>query len=328
MGPIEKLDNQTHDEIRIGVYVCHCGLNIAGSLNCAEVAEFASTLPHVVLSKDNLYTCSEQGQELIRNDVKQHRLNRVVVASCSPRLHEPTFRKACEEAGLNKYLFEMANIREQCSWVHLHDYKAATEKAKDLVSSAVAKASLLQSSDEIEVAVTRRALVIGGGVAGIQTALDLADTGYKVYLVEREPSIGGRMAQIDKTFPTMDCSICILAPKMSDVGHHPNIELLIDSEVVEVNGYIGNFDIKIFRRPRYVTDECSACGECARVCPVLVPNEFDVGLTVRHAIYTPFAQAVPSKYSVDLDQCLNKQKIIICDKCIKARRVWRSMSAR
>ncbi len=318
MESVEKSGNQTHDGIRIGVYVCHCGLNIAGSLNCAEVAEFASRLPHVILAKDNLYTCSEQGQELIKNDIKQHGLNRVVVASCSPRLHEPTFRKTCEEAGLNKYLFEMANIREQCSWVHLRDYKAATEKAKDLVSSAVAKASLLQPSEEIEVAIARRTLVIGGGVAGIQAALDLADTGYKVYLVEKEPSIGGRMAQIDKTFPTMDCSICILAPKMSDAGHHPNIELLTDSEVVEVNGYIGNFDVKIHRKPRYVTDECSACAECATVCPVIVPNEFDIGLAVRHAIYTPFAQAVPSRYTIDLDQCLNKGKIIVCDKCTKA----------
>ncbi len=305
------------EEIRIGVYVCHCGLNIAGSVDCEEVAKFAATLPHVVLSKDNRYTCSDPGQELIKNDIKEHKLNRVVVASCSPRLHEPTFRRACEEAGLNKYLFEMANIREHCSWVHLYEKEKATEKAKDLVRMAVAKAALLESQEELVVPVTRKALVIGGGVAGIQAALDLADTGYKVYLVEKEPSIGGRMAQIDKTFPTMDCSICILAPKMSDAGRHPNIELLTNSEVTEVTGYIGNFKVKVLKKPRYVTEECTACGDCASVCPVVAPNEFDVGLATRHAIYIPFAQAVPSTYIIDRNLCLN-ESFIVCDKCINA----------
>ncbi|MEM2336196.1 MAG: CoB-CoM heterodisulfide reductase HdrA2 [Candidatus Bathyarchaeia archaeon] len=306
------------EEIRIGVYVCHCGLNIAGSVDCKEVAEFASTLPNVVLAKDYRYTCSNQGQELIKNNIREYRLNRVVVASCSPRLHEPTFRKVCEEAGLNKYLFEMANIREQCSWVHLHDRKAATEKAKDLVKMAVAKAALLKPAKEIEVPIIRKALVIGGGVAGIQAALDLANTGYKVYLVEREPSIGGMMARIDKTFPTMDCSICILAPKMSDVGHHPNIELLTNSEVIDVKGYIGNFRVKVLKKPRYVKEDCSACGECSKVCPITAPNEFDAGLALRRAIYTPFAQAVPSTYIIDMSLCLNKDGVMICDKCIKA----------
>ncbi len=305
-------------KVRIGVYVCHCGLNIAGSVDCEEVAKFAATLPNVVLAKDNRYTCSDQGQEQIKNDIREHKINRVVVASCSPRLHEPTFRKTCEEAGLNKYLFEMANIREQCSWVHLHDRKAATEKAKDLVKMAVAKAALLQPAEEIEVPIIRKALVIGGGVAGIQASLDLADTGYQVYLVEKEPSIGGMMARIDKTFPTMDCSICILAPKMSDVGHHPNIELLTNSEVTEVKGYIGNFRVKVLKKPRYVTKDCSACGECAKVCPIVAPNEFDVGLAIRHAIYTPFAQAVPSIYVIDMNLCLNKDGVIVCDKCMKA----------
>ena len=303
---------------RIGVYVCHCGLNIAGTVECEAVAKFAATLPNVVVSKDNRYTCSDQGQELIKNDIKEHNLNRVVVASCSPRLHEPTFRKTCEDAGLNKYLFEMANIREHCSWVHIHDKDAATEKAKDLVRAAVAKVALLEPAIETEVPITRKALVIGGGVAGIQSALDLADTGYKVFLVEKEPSIGGRMAQIDKTFPTMDCSICILAPKMSDVGHHPNIVLLTNSEVQEVKGYIGNFKVKVLKKPRYVTDECSACNDCTEACPVTAPNEFDIGLATRRAIYTPFAQAVPSTYIVDRDICLNKEGIMACDKCIQA----------
>jgi len=315
---IESEPEKEGEEVRIGVYVCHCGLNIAGSVDCEEVAKFAATLPHVVLAIDNRYICSEQGQEQIKNDIREHKLNRVVVASCSPRLHEPTFRKACEEAGLNKYLFEMANIREQCSWVHLHDRRAATEKAKDLVKVAVAKAALLEPAEEIEVPIIRRTLVIGGGVAGIQAALDLADTGYKVYLVEKEPSIGGRMAQIDKTFPTMDCSICILAPKMSDVGHHKNIELLTNSEAVEVEGYIGNFHVKVLKKPRYVTDDCTACGDCVEICPETTPNEFDVGLAVRRAIYTPFAQAVPSTYIIDMNMCLNKEGVIVCDKCLKA----------
>jgi len=306
------------EEVRIGVYVCHCGLNIAGSVDCAEVAKFAATLPHVVLAKDNRYTCSDQGQDIIKKDIKEQKLNRVVVAACSPRLHEPTFRKACEDAGLNKYLFEMANIREQCSWVHLYDRPGGTEKAKDLVKVAVAKAALLQPAEEVEVPITRSALVIGGGVAGIQAALDLAETGYKVYLVEKEPSIGGMMARIDKTFPTMDCSICILAPKMSDAGHNSSIQLLTNSEVSEVKGYIGNFHVKVTKKPRYVTKDCSACGECAKVCPIITSNEFDVGLASRHGIYTPFAQAVPSTYIIDMNLCLNKDGVIVCDKCMKA----------
>jgi heterodisulfide reductase subunit A len=317
----EKKEPETKlsaEEPRIGVYVCHCGLNIAGSVDCEDVAKFASALPHVVLAQDNRYTCSDQGQEGIKKDIKEHKLNRVVVASCSPRLHEPTFRKACEDAGLNKYLFEMANIREHCSWVHLYDQKSATEKAKDLVKMAVAKVALLEPAEEIEVPINRRTLIIGGGVAGIQAALDLADTGYKVFLVEKEPSIGGMMARIDKTFPTMDCSICILAPKMSDVGHHPNIELLANSEVSEVKGYIGNFHVKVLKKPRYVTKDCSACGECTEVCPIVAPNEFDVGLASRHAIYSPFAQAVPATYIIDMNLCLNKNGVVVCDKCMKA----------
>jgi len=309
---------QQKEDLRIGVYVCHCGLNIAGSVDCEQVAEFAATLPYVVLAKDNRYTCSDQGQELIKKDIGEHKLNRVVVASCSPRLHEPTFRRACEEAGLNKYLFEMANIREHCSWVHLYEKEAATEKAKDLVRMAVAKVALSEPETESVVPIIPKVLVIGGGVAGIQAALDLADTGYKVYLVEKESSIGGRMAQIDKIFPTMDCSICILAPKMSDAGRHPNIELLTNSDILEVKGYIGNFKVKVLKKPRYVTKDCSACGDCVKVCPVTSPNEFDVGLATRHAIYTPFAQAVPSTYIIDCNLCLNKENIIVCDKCIKA----------
>jgi heterodisulfide reductase subunit A len=313
--PVRHADS---NNLRIGVYVCHCGKNIGGTVRCAEVADYARDLPGVILAKDSLYTCSEPGQEQIKADIREHKLNRVVVASCTPRLHEPTFRAACEAADLNPYLLEMANIREHCSWVHLHDKDAATEKAKDLVEMAVGRAARLSPQLELSVPVTRKALVIGGGVAGIQAALDMADAGYKVYLVERTGSVGGRMAQIDKTFPTMDCSICILAPKMSEVGRHPNIELLTLSEVKGVQGHIGNFKVEVLKKARYVKKECAACGDCVQACPQLVPDEFNAGLSIRRAIYIPFAQAVPSVYLIDMDHCLNNQGIVACDRCFQA----------
>jgi len=277
------------EEPRIGVYICHCGLNIAATVDCKRVAEEAAKLPNVAVAKDNRYTCADPGQELIKSDIKEHNLNRVVVASCSPRMHETTFRRCVESAGLNPFLFEMANIRELCSWCHPHQPEAATEKAVDLVKMAVAKARNLKPLEVIKVPVTPSALVIGGGVAGIHSALDLADMGFKVYLVERNPSIGGVMAQLDKTFPTLDCSICILGPKMVDVAQHPNIEILSYSEVKRVEGYIGNFTVTVAKKPRYVVeDKCNGCGECVEVCPVEAPNEFDEGLGLRKAIYVPF----------------------------------------
>lgn len=306
------------NDLRIGVYVCHCGKNIGGTVRCEEVAAYARDLPGVVHAVDSLYTCSQPGQEQIKHDIKELQLNRVVVASCTPRLHEPTFRAACESAGLNPYLLEMANIREHCSWVHLHDKDAATEKAKELVAMAVQRAARLAPQFELTVPVIRKSLVVGGGVAGIQAALDMADAGYKVYLVERSGSIGGRMAQIDKTFPTMDCSICILAPKMSEAGRHPNIELLTLTEVKEVQGHIGNFKVRLLKKARYVTKDCSACGECVQACPQLAPDEFNAGLSIRRAIYIPFAQAVPSRYMIDMNLCLNNHGIVACDRCFQA----------
>ncbi len=316
----QKAQKPEKEDLRIGVYVCHCGLNIAGSVDCKRVAEYAATLPGVVIARDNRYTCSDPGQELIKNDIKEFNLNRVVIASCSPRLHEPTFRKTLEEAGLNPYLLEMANIREHCSWVHLHDREGATRKAMDLVKMAVARARYLQPQVEPTVPIKQAALVIGGGVAGIQAALDLADTGYQVYLVEKEPSIGGRMAQIDKTFPTMDCSICILAPKMAEAGRHPNITLYTNARVKEVTGFIGNYTVTVHQKARYVTAECTACGDCAKVCPQTAPNEFDVGLATRKAIYIPFPQAVPARYIIDPDLCLNfiHQGVMVCEECTRA----------
>jgi heterodisulfide reductase subunit A len=308
------------ESIRTGVYICHCGVNIAAAVDVKAVAEFAEGLPSVVIARDYQYMCSDPGQELIKRDIREYRLNRVVVASCSPRMHEPTFRNACADAGLNPYCFEMANIREQCAWVHL---KGATEKAKDLVASAVAKAALLEPLERKKVGVIPRALVIGGGVAGIYAALEIADKRFETYLVEKEPSIGGHMAQLDKTFPTLDCSACILTPKMVEVARQKNIQLLSYSEVKEVNGYIGNYKVKIRKKPRYVDeDKCTGCGECANACLLrgIIPNEFDTGLSKRAAIYVPFPQAVPLVYTVDSDRCIyiTKGKCGKSPACIEA----------
>lgn len=233
---------------KVGVYICHCGENIAGAVNVEEVKRYASTLPGVTLVRDYLFMCSDPGQDLIKQDIKDGLIDRVVVAACTPRTHEPIFRKAVADAGLNKYLFEMANIRDQDSWAHWHDKEGATAKAKKLIASAVAKAALLEPLTDRFVDVTKASLVIGGGVAGMFAALDLANMGYKVYLVERQPSIGGNMAKLDKTFPTNDCSACILTPVMVQVGTHPNIELLTYSEVEAVDGSIGNFRVKVSKK--------------------------------------------------------------------------------
>ncbi|MHC1582537.1 MAG: CoB--CoM heterodisulfide reductase iron-sulfur subunit A family protein, partial [Candidatus Syntropharchaeia archaeon] len=246
--------------MRIGVYVCHCGINIAATVDVSKVVEFSSKLEDVVIAREYSYMCSDPGQELIKKDIEELGLERVVVASCSPRMHEPTFRATISEAGLNPYLLEMANIREHCSWVH-DDREKATEKAMHLIAGAVYRAKLLEPLEAKEVGVIPSALVIGGGIAGIQTALDIADSGFRVYIVEKSPSIGGRMSQLDKTFPTLDCSACILTPKMVDVARHPNIELLTYSEVIGIEGYVGNFRVKVRKKPRYVDEEkCTGCG--------------------------------------------------------------------
>ena len=292
------------NEERIGVYICHCGLNIAGNVDVGEVAKYAAALPHVVVSRDYRYMCSDPGQELIKTDIKELKLNRVVVASCSPRMHELTFRKTCQAAGLNPYLYEHANIREHCSWVHA-DKKQATEKARDLIRAAVQRVYYQEPLEVKEIPVDPKTLVVGGGIAGIEAALKLANGGHKVYLVEKEPSIGGHMIQLDTTFPTLDCSECIMTPKMSDVGHHPNIELLAYSEVEEVAGSVGSFKVKVRKKARYVDEsKCIGCGVCEQKCPWKVPSEFEVGLAQRKAIYIPFAQAIPNIATVDKEHCV------------------------
>lgn len=252
---------------KIGVYVCHCGTNISGKVNVEEVTQFASTLPDVVVARNNKFMCSDPGQILIEEDIKNLGLERIVVASCSPLMHEPTFRGACERADMNRYMFQMANIREHCSWVTV-DPNAATEKAKALVSGAVSKARTLVALPRKSVSVNPATLIVGAGIAGIQAALDIADSGRTVYLVEKQPSIGGHMATFDKTFPTLDCAACILTPKMVQVGKHPNIKLMPSSEVEEVKGFVGNFQVKVRHKATYVDrSKCSGCGLCWESCP-------------------------------------------------------------
>lgn len=289
---------------RTGVFICHCGTNIGGTVDVSKVLEAAKSMPMVTFIDDNAYTCSEPGQASIHDAIIENRLDRVVIGSCSPRMHENTFRKTVASAGINPYLLEIANIREHCSWVHGDDKEAATEKAIELIRMAVAKVAALEPLSPGQVGVTKRALVIGGGIAGIQAALDIANADYEVVLVEREPSIGGRMAQLDKTFPTLDCSACILAPKMVDVAQHPNITLLTYAEVQDVRGFVGNFEVNILQKARRVDHtKCTGCGTCWQKCPERAPSEFNLEMGKRSAIYVPFPQAVPLKPVIDTEHC-------------------------
>ena len=306
---------------RVGVFVCWCGSNIAATVDVKQVAEVLGKEPGVVFSTEYQYMCSQAGQEMIQNAIREYNLTGVVICSCSPRMHEATFRKTCEKAGLNPFMLEIANIREQCSWIH-KDMAEATEKAVILGRAAIAKvhlnAPLLAGTSPVK----KRALVIGGGIAGIQTALDIADAGFDVDIVEKKPTIGGKMTQIDKTFPTLDCAACILTPKMVDAAQHEKIHIHAYSEVESVKGFVGNFHVTIKKKARFVDEEkCTGCGLCTEKCPQKkVPNEFNLGLDKRRAIYIPFAQAVPKIATIDADYCtmLKSGKCGICSKVCTA----------
>lgn len=302
---------------KVGVFVCHCGTNISYTVDCEKVAQTAAQeFPNVAYATDYKYMCSEPGQHLIQKAIKEHNLDRVVVAACSPRMHEPTFRRCVEQAGLNPYMVEMSNIREHCSWVHPNKEKG-TEKAIDLVKMSTAKVLKNFPLQSTTIPITKRALVVGGGIAGIQAAIDIAEAGYVVDIVEREPSIGGRMAQVDKTFPTLDCSACILTPKMVDAAVHPNVNLVTWSEIEKVEGYVGNFDVTIRHKARSVDmKKCTGCGICWDKCPTKVSSEFEMKMMPRKAIYTPFPQAIPNKPVIDRENC-TKFKTGKCGICAK-----------
>ena len=318
---MSKEQNQPqNDKERVGVYICHCGSNIAGVVDVEDVAVWAKEEladEGVVVSRDYKFMCSSLGQEMIENDIKEQGLTRVVVAACSPHLHEQTFRTACGRAGLNPYLSELVSIREQVSWVTT-DKQMATEKAKAMVAGGVERVIENEPLEPLRVPIHPATLVVGGGIAGIQAALEIADAGNQVYLVEREPSIGGHMAQFDKTFPTLDCAACILTPRMVSVGEHPNIELLTWSEVERVDGYVGNFSVTVRKRPRYIdVDLCTGCGICWEKCPKKVIDEvFEEGIGYRTAVYTPFPQAVPKYPVIDAETCIYFQngKCRACEK--------------
>ncbi len=310
---------------RIGVFICHCGENIGRTVDCARVAQTLGTLPGVVHSVDYKYMCSDPGQALIKQAIQERNLDAIVVGACSPHMHEKTFRKAAAAAGLNPYMCEMANLREHCSWIH-ENREQATQKAVDLGRFIVEKVKYNRPLSTINIPVERRALVIGGGIAGIQAALDIADGGRDVILVEKESSIGGHMSQLSETFPTLDCSQCILTPRMVEVAQHPRIKLLAYSEVESVEGYIGNFEVTIRKKARSIDEtRCNGCGECLKHCPnKRIPSEFEQGLGSRTAIYVPFPQAVPNLPVIDRANCAYfkaKAKGItktVCGKCAEA----------
>ncbi len=301
---------------RIGVYVCDCGGNISNIIDARRIRDAIKDFECVELVETNDYLCSTVGQEMIKTGISEHNLDRIVIASCTPRMHLETFRRTVSSIGLNPYLLEIVNIREQCSWVH-DEVDLATTKAIDLIRGAVNRARHLEELWPNKVPVKQKVLVIGGGIAGIQAALDVADRGYQVYLIDRSPTIGGHMAQLSKTFPTLDCSLCILAPKTVAAEQHPNMKVITMAEPVQVSGSPGDYKVLVNVKPRYVTEKCTRCGECEPVCPTIASKEFDLGLFPRRAIYQPFAQSTPPIYTIDMDSCVRSDEVS-CDKCFQA----------
>jgi len=300
------------EDLRIGLYICHCGLNIAGVISPEELVSQTRGLPDVKICRHHLYTCSEAGQKEIQQDIELFGINRVVIAACSPKLHELTFRRLLRDSGLNPYLLEMVNIREQCTWVHAGEPEAAEAKALELIRMGLAKARLARPLADRLVPVTRRALVIGGGPAGLRAALDLADAGYPVILVEREPVLGGKANILHRTFPHGQTALSLLNPLMAAVALHPGIQVLTNSEVTGVDGHLGNFQVTVRERLPAVSDACDLCGRCAEVCPIRVPDDRQAGLATRAAIYLPSPHAFPARYVVDQAHC------DCCGQCLPA----------
>ena len=312
---------QKYGPVRIGFYICHCGTNIAGMIDVQAVAKYVGTLPNVAVSRDYKYMCSDPGQEMIVQDIIENRLNRIVVAACSPLLHEHTFREATRRGGLNPFLFQMVNVREHDAWVHT-DRAEATRKAMALARAAIQRVPLHKPLQVKKVAISPNVLIVGGGIAGIHAALVLANAGKHVTLVEREPTIGGHMAKFDKTFPTLDCAMCVLSPKMAAAGSHPNITLWTYSEVIKVDGFVGDFKVTVRRKPRYVLEDlCTGCQECVEACVYKEPkfrDEFNLGLGKRKPVYLPFAQAIPPIALIDRETCI-ELKTGKCKKtCVEA----------
>lgn len=306
--------------MRIGVFICHCGLNIARILDIESLVNYSRSLPDVVHAENLEYACSDYSQEIIANAIREKGLEGIVVAACSPKLHEMTFRRVAQRAGINPYMVEIANIREQCSWVHQQKPKSATLKARDLIRMHAAKLRKAKPLEKLKLEIKKSVAVIGGGIAGIEAALNLADMGIKVYLIEQNPSIGGHMALLNEVFPTNDCSVCILAPKMSEVWNHGNIEVITNAEVEEIEGSAGNFRLRVIQHPRFVdTSKCKGCiDDCSSVCPVEVANEFDFGVGVRKAIYIPFPQSTPLYATIDWKNCIGCK---LCEKACKPKAV-------